>query len=211
MTVQTATRRLAVLLLTALPLLAAGQACASDTAPDGTPPDRIFRQLFDGRPVSGQLVVRGYPMPFPAGSYVNGAQQASPAVYGGRFWFPPSTLQSNVNGLGMVTLNTQLVHLGTSYNPIVGGNTAGLQMYDTYLHLISATVSGFPVSLGNDCLFGPMTLSAQGSWNVAMASMTGNEVTIPPVPSNACGGYANTLNNSIAGSSNNSVTVNIAL
>ena len=181
MTVQTAPRRLAAVLLTAL-LLAAGQAAASDTAPDGTPPDRIFRQLFEGRPVSGQLVVRGYPMPFPAGSHVNGAQQASPAVYGGRFWFPPSTLQSNVNGLGLVTLNTQLVHLGTSYNPLVGGNTAGIQVYDVYLHLISATVSGFPVSLGNDCIFGPMTLNAQGSWNAATVEVSRSSGGQPSSP-----------------------------
>jgi hypothetical protein len=211
MPTHTASRRLAALLLTALPLLATGPAAAFDTTPDGTLPDRIFRQLFEGRPVSGQLVIKGYPMAFPPNSHVNGAHQASPATYVGRFWFPSSTLQSNVNGLGMVTLNTQLIHLASSSNPIAAPNVASIQVNDVYLHLMSATVSGIPVSLGNDCIFGPIQLNAQGSWNVSQATMSGNAVTIPPAPANACGGYASTLNNSIAGNTNNSVTINITL
>jgi hypothetical protein len=173
---------------------------------EGTLPDKIFRHGIEGRPVTGQLVVNGYPMPFPAGSYAGGAQQASPGVYGGRFYFPPSTLQSNVNGLGLVTLNTQLVHQGVTSNSLVLPEQAGIQMTDVYLRLTSATVSGVPVSLGSDCSFGPILISAQGIWNISAAAMSGSPITIPPVAANACGGYATTLNNSIAGS-NNSVSI----
>ncbi|TDR38223.1 hypothetical protein DFR29_12223 [Tahibacter aquaticus] len=191
-------------------LLLAGTVQAQFDATTGTPPDRLFRHGIDGRPVSGQIVVNGYPMPFPAGSYVNGAQQASPAVYGGQFSFPASTLQSNVNGLGLVTLTTRLQNMSGSYNPLVGGNLAGLQIYDVYLQLQSATVSGIPVSLGSDCRFGPFLVSAQGSWNATTATVSETGFTIPPVAPTACNGYGATLSNSIAGS-NNSITVNIAL
>lgn len=172
--------------------------------------DKIFRHKIDGRPVSGQFVINGFPMPFPAGSFADGAQQASPAVYGGIFYFPPSTLQSNVNGLGMVTLNTQLFHRGTTNHALTSPSTASIQMTNVYLHLYSATVSGIPVSLGNDCVYGPILFAAQGSWNAASTTMTGSNITIPPVPPTACSGYASTLNNSIAGS-NNTVTITVAL
>lgn len=186
----------------ALPLQA-----APDTV-DGAPPDKIFRHRIDPRPVSGQLVIDGYPMPFPAGSYVDGAQQASPAVYGGVFYFPPTTLQSPINGLGLVTLSLQLFHRGSTYNPIVGTNLAGIQMDNVYLQLYSATVSGIPVPLGSDCSFGPVVLGATGTWNSSFATMSGNEIVIPPVPAGACSGYGTTLNDAIAGS-NNSVTITI--
>ncbi len=174
-----------------------------------TPPDRIFRHRIEGRPVSGQFVINGFPMPFPSGSFANGAQQASPAVYGGVLYFPPSSVQSNVNGLGMVTLNSQLIHLGSTYNPISAPNISGIQMDNVYLHLQSATVSGVPVALGSDCNFGPIVLGATGTWNASTATMTGGGITIPPIANSAaCAGFANTLNNSIAGS-NNSVTITI--
>lgn len=175
-----------------------------------TPPDKIFRHKIDGRPVSGQFVINGYPMTFPNGSFADGAQQASPAVYGGIFYFPPATFQSNVNGLGMVVLNTQLFHRGTTTNALTSPSTAAIQMTNVYLHLYSATVSGVPVPLGNDCVFGPILFSAQGTWSAASATMSGNNITIPPVPPTACNGYASTLNNAIAGS-NNSVTIAIGL
>lgn len=172
--------------------------------------DKIFRHKIDGRPVSGQLVVDGYPMTFPNGSFADGAQQASPAVYGGIFYFPPQSFQSNVNGLGMVVLNTQLFHRGTTNNQLSSPATASIQMTNVYLHLYSATVSGFPVPLGNDCVFGPILFAAQGTWSAASATMSGNNITIPPVPPTACNGYASTLNDAIAGS-NNSVTIAIGL
>lgn len=193
----------ALLLCAALPVHALDK-FVSD--PDGTLPDKIFRHGIEGRPVTGQFVVNGYPMPFPNGSFVGGAQQASPGLYGGRFYFPPSTLQSNVNGLGLVTLNTQLVHQGFSDNPLVLPEFASIQMADVYLRLTAATVSGIPVSLGNDCNFGPILINAQGIWNISAAAMSGNNISIPPVPPTACGGYGTTLNNSIAGS-NNSVSI----
>lgn len=183
---------------------------AQTDATTGTLPDKIFRHRIDGRPVSGQFVINGFPMAFPAGSFVDGAQQASPATYGGIFYFPPATFQSNVNGLGLVTLNTQLTHSGTTSNPLSSPSTAGIQMTNVYLRLQSATVSGVPVALGNDCVFGPILFSAQGSWNAASANMSGSQITIPPVAGNACAGFATTLNNSIAGS-NNTVTINITL
>jgi len=174
-----------------------------------TLPDRIFRHRMEGRPVSGQLVINGFPMPFPSGSIANGAQQASPGVYGGVLYFPPSSVQSNVNGLGMVTLNSQLIHLGSTYNPISAPNIAGIQMDNVYLHLQSATVSGVPVALGSDCNYGPIVLGATGTWNASTETMTGSGITIPPIANSAaCAGFANTLNNSIAGS-NNSVTIAI--
>lgn len=197
---------LSALLLCAVTLPALAQSEASE----GSLPDRIFRSRIDGLPVTGQLVVNGFPMPFPAGSHVGGAQQASPGVYGGRFYFPPSTLQSNVNGLGLVTLNTQLVHQGTTSNTLALPEQAGIQLTDVYLRLTSATVSGVPVSLGSDCNFGPILINAQGVWNISAAAMSGNSVTIPPVPSTACAGFGTTLNNSIAGS-NNSVSIVIDL
>jgi hypothetical protein len=192
-----------VLVLAALPLH------AQTEATQGTPPDRIFRHYIEGRPVSGQFVINGFPMAFPAGSFVNGAQQASPSVYGGVFYFPPSTVQSNVNGLGMVTLNSQLLHLGSTYNPVIAPNVAGVQMDNVYLQLQSATVSGVPVALGSDCIYGPIVLGATGTWNASAANMSGGGIVIPPVPTTACAGFGGTLNNSIAGS-NNSVTINIA-
>jgi hypothetical protein len=199
---------------TALVLFAAAalplQAFADVDAVEGTPPDKIFRHKMDPRPVSGQFVINGFPMPFPAGSFVNGAQQASPAVYGGVFYFPQTTLQSNVNGLGMVVLTVQLFHNGSTYNPFVAPSVAGIQMDNVYLKLYSATVSGVPVSLGNDCNFGPITFGATGTWNATTATMTGGQIVIPPVPPTACSGYGATLNNSIAGS-NNTVTITIGL
>jgi len=207
MTVRCRRARLALSLLSlcvALPLQ------AETDAPEGTPPDRIFRHRIEGQPVSGQFVINGFPMAFPAGSYANGAQQASPAVYAGSFYFPATTLQSNVNGLGFVTLNVQLHHRGTTYNPFVSNNVAGVQLDNVYLQLYSATVSSIPVPLGSDCLFGPIVLGATGSWNAAVATMTGGGIVIPPVPAAACSGYGTTLNGSIAGS-NNSVTITIAL
>ncbi|HSX61481.1 MAG TPA: hypothetical protein VLF18_14870 [Tahibacter sp.] len=183
---------------------------AQTDAVEGTLPDKIFRHKIEGRPVSGQFAINGFPMPFPAGSFANSAHQASPAVYGGIFYFPPSTVQSNVNGLGLVVLNTQLFHQGTSTNALANPNAASIQMTNVYLQLYSATVSGIPVPLGNDCIFGPILFSAQGTWNAAAATMNGSGITIPPVPSTACSGYATTLNNSIAGS-NNSVSITITL
>ena len=123
-----------------------------------TLPDRIFRHRMEPRPVSGQFVINGFPMPFPSGSIANGAQQASPGVYSGVLYFPPSSLQSNVNGLGMVTLTLQLIHLGSTYNPMTAPNVAGIQMDNVYLQLQSATVSGVPVALGSDCIYGPMVI-----------------------------------------------------
>lgn len=200
-------RRRFVVSLPALLLCAAAlPVLAQSEASEGTPPDKIFRGRIDGLPVTGQFVVNGFPMPFPAGSHAAGAQQATPGVYGGRFYFPPSTLQSNVNGLGLVTLNTQLVHQGVTTNSLTLPESASIQMTEVYLRLTSATVSGVPVSLGSDCNFGPILINAQGIWNISAAAMSGNAITIPPVPSNACGGYGTTLNNSIAGS-NNSVSI----
>ncbi len=188
----------AFLLFAALPLLAQ------------TPPDRIFRHRMEPRPVSGQFVINGFPMPFPAGSIANGAQQASPGVYSGVLYFPPSTLQSNVNGLGMVTLNLQLIHLGSTWNPMTAPNVAGIQMDNVYLRLDSATVSGIPVALGSDCIYGPILIGISGTWNASNETMSGGGITIPPIANSAaCAGYANTLNNSIAGS-NNSATITIA-
>lgn len=188
----------AFLLFAALPLLAQ------------TPPDRIFRHRMEPRPVSGQFVINGFPMPFPSGSIANGAQQASPGVYGGVLYFPPSTLQSNVNGLGMVTLNLQLIHLGSTWNPMTAPNVAGIQMDNVYLRLDSATVSGIPVALGSDCIYGPILIGISGTWNASNETMSGGGITIPPIANSAaCAGYANTLNNSIAGS-NNSATITIA-
>lgn len=175
-----------------------------------TPPDKIFRHGIDGRPLSGQFVINGFPMPFPSGSFVDGAQQASPATYGGRFYWPPSTVQSNVNGLGLVTLNTQLFHRGTTSNPLSLPNTASVQLTQVYLQLYSATVSGTPVPLGNDCIYGPMVFNAQGTWNTSTASMSGSNIVIPPVAAGTCSGFSSTLNNSIAGS-NNTVTINVGL
>ncbi|WP_257388331.1 hypothetical protein [Tahibacter caeni] len=195
---------LPLLLCAVLPLQA-----ETDTV-DGALPDRIFRHRIEGQPVSGEFVINGFPMPFPAGSHANGAQQASPAVYAGRFYFPASTLQSNINGLGFVTLNLQLQHRGTTYNPLVANNVAGVQLDGVYLQLFSATVSGIPVSLGSDCVFGPIVLGATGTWNGVVATMSGNGITIPPVPASACSGYGATLNGSIAGS-NNAVTMAITL
>ncbi len=183
---------------------------AETGAPEGTLPDKIFRHRIDGQPVSGQFVINGFPMAFPAASWANGAQQASPAVYTGSFYFSATTLQSNVNGLGFVTLNVQLHHRGTTYNPLLANNVAGVQLDNVYLQLYSATVGSIPVSLGSDCLFGPIVLGATGSWNSVAATMSGGGIVIPPVPATACSGYGTTLNNSIAGS-NNSVTITIAL
>lgn len=197
----------ALLFCAALPVHAFDQGI---DAVEGTPPDKIFRGRIDGQPVAGQLVVNGYPMPFPNGSFAAGGQQASPGVYGGRLYFPPSTLQSNVNGLGMVTLNTQLVNQGVASHSLVLPETASIQMTDVYLRLTSATVSGVPVSLGSDCNFGPILINATGIWNISAAAMSANGVTIPPVPANACGGFGTTLNNSIAGS-NNSVSIVVDL
>lgn len=193
---------LALTLAAALPLQ------AETDAVNGTLPDKIFRHRIEGRAVSGQFVINGFPMTFPNGSFANGAQQASPAVYGGVLYFPPTTMQSNVNGLGMVTLNAQLFHMGTTYNPVVAPNVAGIQMDNVYLHLQSATVSGVPVSLGSDCIYGPIVFGATGTWNASSETATGSGIVIPPVPPTACNGFANTLNNSIAGS-NNSVTITI--
>ena len=59
---------LVLLLCAALPLQA-----ETDAAAD-TLPDKIFRHRIDGQPVSGQFVINGFPMTFPAGSWANGAQ-----------------------------------------------------------------------------------------------------------------------------------------
>jgi len=193
-----------LLFCVALPLQAGTDAVA------GSPPDKIFRHRIDGQPVSGQFVINGFPLTFPAGSWANGGQQASPAVYPGSFYFPQTTLQSHVNGLGFVTLNVQLQHRGTTYNPLLANHVAGVQLDNVYLQLYSATVSGIPVALGSDCVFGPIVLGATGSWNAAAATMSGGGIVIPPVPATACSGYGTTLNNSIAGS-NNTVTITIAL
>lgn len=175
-----------------------------------TLPDRIFRHRMEPRPVTGQFVINGFPMPFPSGSIANGAQQASPGVYSGVLYFPPTTMQGNINGLGMVTLNAQLIHLGSTYNPMTAPNVAGIQMDNVYLRLDSATVSGVPVALGSDCNYGPITLGATGTWNASNETMSGGGIVIPPIANgSACAGFANTLNNSIAGS-NNSVTITIA-
>ena len=109
-----------------------------------------------------------------------------------------------------MTLNVQLHHRGTTYNPLVANNVAGVQLDNVYLQLYSATVSGIPVALGSDCQFGPIVLGATGTWNASAATMSGGGIVIPPVPATACSGYGTTLNNSIAGS-NNSVTITIAL
>ncbi|WP_313915053.1 hypothetical protein [Tahibacter sp.] len=187
----------AVMLFAALPLQAQ------------TLPDRIFRHRMEPRPVSGQLVINGFPMPFPSGSIANGAQQASPGVYSGVLYFPPSSVQSNVNGLGMVTLTLQLIHLGSTYNPIVAPNVAGIQMDNVYLQLQSATVSGVPVALGSDCIYGPIVIGVTGTWNASAETMSGGGITIPPIANSAaCAGFATTLNNSIAGT-NNSATITI--
>jgi hypothetical protein len=175
-----------------------------------TLPDRIFRHRMEPRPVSGQLVINGFPMPFPSGSIANGAQQASPGVYGGVLYFPPTSMQGNINGLGMVTLYAQLIHLGSTWNPMTAPNVAGIQMDNVYLRLDSATVSGFPVALGSDCIYGPILIGISGTWNASNETMSGGGITIPPIANSAaCAGYANTLNNSIAGS-NNTVTITIA-
>jgi hypothetical protein len=195
---------LSLLLSAAAPLL------AQTESPEGALPDRMFRWGFDGRPVSGQLVVNGFPMPMPSGSHVHGSHQPTPGVYDGTFYFPSSTLQSNVNGLGLVTLTVQLLHQGLSSTSMVAGGTAGQQLTDLYLQLQSATVSGVPVALGSDCKFGPIFVSVPGSWNATTMTATGNGITIPPVAAGTCAGFSSTLNNSIAGS-NNSITINISL
>jgi len=172
--------------------------------------DYIFRYGLDPRAVTGSLTINGYTMAVPANSYVNGAHAPSDGTYGGMFFFPTSTLQSTIQGLGPVTLTVQLVHQGTSSSVFYPNTTATIGLSQLYLHLQSATVSGFPVSLGSDCIFGPITLATNGSWNTAYAQAAQSGYTIPPVAPTACAGYGTQISNSVA-TSNNSVTLAIDL
>lgn len=169
--------------------------------------DYIFRHGIDRRVVTGTMTINGYPMPVPSGAGVNGAHIAGAGSYGGGFYFPSSSFTAPINGLGMVTLTVQWIHLGSSTSQFFDNTTATIGVNEMYFDLQSAVVSGTPVPLSN-CSFGPVTWNLGGTWNntYTQASQTG--FVIPPKQASACSGFGTQISNAVAGS-NNSVTLSI--
>ena len=178
-------------------VLPAAALCALAAAGTAAAGDYIYRYSFEPRPVTGSTTVNGYPMPFPNGASVNGAHAPSSGTYGGPFYFPTQTLQAPINGLGMVTLTVQWVHLGTSSAQYLDNTSATVTVNQMYLELQTAVVSGVPVPLSN-CMFGPITWNTSGSWNVSYSHSTQTGFTIPPVGPTDCSGYGSTISNSVA-------------
>ena len=169
--------------------------------------DYIFRYGNEPRAVTGSVTVNGFPMPVPSGAGVNGAHIAGSGSYGGTFYFPSQSFTAPINGLGMVTLTVQWIHLGTSSSQFLDNTSASIGVTQMYFDLQSAVVGGTPVPLSN-CAFGPVAWNLAGTWNstTAQASQTG--FVIPPKQASDCSGFGTPISNAIAGS-NNSVTLSI--
>lgn len=196
MNLSTRFRRFAV--LAAASFAVAGPASAGDF---------IFRNGIEPRAVTGTMTINGFPMPVPSGAGVSGSHIAGSGTYGGKFYFPSASFTAPINGLGVVTLTVQWIHLGTSASQFFDNTTATVGVTEMYFNLQSAVVSGTPVPLSN-CAFGPVTWSLVGTWNATTAQASQTGFVIPPLQGSNCSGFGTQISNSIAGS-NNSVNLSI--
>ncbi len=152
-------------------------------------------------PVTGTLSIDGSPSALPAGGSFGDStyDSVSGALSAGAFSLPTSTVSFSTQ-LGTVVATYQLIQTNTSTGTVGSDSVASLTLAQMKLTITSATLNGFPVSLGT-CVFQPIDWFLAGTASSTGMQLDDPDFTIPPVAASDCAGYGTTINNAIAGSS----------
>ncbi|HET9047500.1 MAG TPA: hypothetical protein VFN29_00840 [Chiayiivirga sp.] len=151
-------------------------------------------------PVTGSLSIDGSPTTLPAGGNFGDStyDPLSGALSAGAFTLPASTV-SFPTQLGTVVVVYQLSQTNTSTGTVDASSVASLTHAEMALTVVSASLNGFPVSLGT-CVFQPIDLYLVGTASASGMDLSDPNFSVPPVAPTACAGYGATINAAIAGS-----------
>lgn len=118
----------------------------------------------------------------------------------GKFSFPESTTTFD-GGLGVVTYqfsqtNTSMVLVGSDGMAILTPATMSLKV-------VSASYFGQPISVGNTCVFGPISWNnLWGARTAAGLDLMQASFAVPAAQANSCGTFTSAINDSLQGNNN---------
>lgn len=159
--------------------------------------------------VTGTLTINGSPGALPSGGTFGDCvyDPATGALSAGKFTLPQGTV-SVATQLGPIVVTYQLSQTNTSTGQVDSAGVATLTQAAMQLTVLSASLSGFPISVGS-CVFEPINLFLVGTGSAAGLDVTDPAFTIPAVATTDCGGYGAHINDAVAGS-NNAIALQLA-
>jgi hypothetical protein len=155
----------------------------------------------DDFPVGGSLSVNGNVVALPDGGAFAGAtyDPAIGVLSAGAFVFPQGSFDFAVPGLGQAEATYRLSQDNSSSGLVAADGIAALTEADLTLSVLSLSVGGFPIDLGT-CEVGPIAVLLDGTASASGMQLADSGFAIPPVAADACGGFADQINDAVAGS-----------
>lgn len=154
-------------------------------------------------PVSGSLTVNGNAAPLPDGGMFveSGYDPVSGAIADGNFVFPEATISFDTP-VGTATAIYVLDQIDTSNGEVWADATAALTPATFELTVLHLTL-GFlgKVDVGT-CVLGPIEIELAGTASAGGLALGDDGFEIPALPADACGGYGDNINGTIAGTDN---------